>query len=437
VSHLRRSLEAMVAAARIRNWPLWQLQPWLAGYVVIVVACYVFALAAGVAVTSFRVHDAEWFAALVLFGIISIELTRRHGEATEFSKDVHGVWHIPVALLLPPIYSMIAPSLKVLLTQWRVTPKPLHRRAFTAASQGLAYGAASLIFHAITPHLPPLSQGLEKHWLCWAAVAAFAVLLESAANTAVITVAVRGADPSFNLRSRQFARDPLYNDLAEQTAGTLLAVMLAATGTWLLMLLALPLVTLLQRSLRHAQLTDAARLDAKTGLLNAITWQREARAEIIRAARTGTPVTLALLDIDHFKQVNDTYGHLTGDSILIALASTMQRQVRDYDIVGRFGGEEFTVLFPHTDIADAQQIAERLRTSAAQILLGPARITVSIGVATLDSAKADLNELIAAADAALYHAKANGRDQVCVLPEVQIPRQYSGPASSPHRETLG
>jgi diguanylate cyclase (GGDEF)-like protein len=420
-----------VAVARIRSWPLWRVPRWLACYVVIVVACYVFAMAAAVAVTRFRPHDIEWFAALLLFGVTSIELTRDRGETPpEFSKDVHGVWHIPMVILLPPIYSMLAPSLKMLFNQWRVAPRPPYRRAFTAASQGLSYGAASLLFHAIAPHLPSPAQSLEQHWLCWAAVAASAVLLGGAVATALIIVAVKGTEPSFDLRSRVFARDPLYNDLSELAAGTLLSVMLAATGTWLLMLLALPLVTLLQRSFRHAELTNAARLDAKTGLLNAITWQREARAEIVRAGRTGTPVVLALLDIDHFKQVNDTYGHLTGDSMLVALADLMRRQVREYDIVGRFGGEEFTILFPHTDIADAEQIAERLRISAAQMAIGPASITVSIGVATLDSAQTDLDELIAAADGALYHAKANGRDQVCILPRIQVPRQYSRPEAT-------
>lgn len=159
------------------------------------------------------------------------------------------------------------------------------------------------------------------------------------------------------------------------------------------------------------QLADAARFDAKTGLLNSATWQREARAELGRAARDGAPVTLAILDIDHFKQVNDTYGHLAGDSILVTLADTMNHQLRDSDITGRFGGEEFTVLFPRTEAADAVRIAERLRNAISAM----AGVTVSIGLAS-GAPDTDLDELLLRADAALYRAKARGRNQVCTLP---------------------
>src|SRR5205807_8039317 len=132
--------------------------------------------------------------------------------------------------------------------------------------------------------------GPAIRWLSWAAVVAACAGGQAIINALLVAVAVKGSDPSVNLRNRQFARDPLYNDLAEQSAGTLLAALMAATGTWVLAALALPIVTLLHRSLRHAQLSDAARLDAKTGLLNAVTWQREARAELVRAAHNGGPV---------------------------------------------------------------------------------------------------------------------------------------------------
>ena len=93
---------------------------------------------------------------------------------------------------------------------------------------------------------------------------------------------------------------------------------------------------LLQRSFRHAQLVNASRIDSKTGLLNAATWEREAAAEVARAVRTRTPLALALVDIDHFKGVNDTFGHLTGDRALKAIARTFRIFLRDYDLIGRF-----------------------------------------------------------------------------------------------------
>jgi diguanylate cyclase (GGDEF)-like protein len=416
-------MEAVVTA---RDWPLLRLPLWLVSFVNSVVGCYLAAVAVGVGVTPYRAHDVELFGVLLVFGVVSIELTRREGEATEFTKDVHGIWHIPAMILLPPIYSMLGPILKTLLTQWRVNPKPLHRRVFTAAAQGLSRGAASASWHFIAPRLPGPAAGPAIHWLSWAGMAAACAALQSVLNIVLVAIAVKGSDPSVSLRSRQFARDPLYNDLAEIAAGTLLAVVIAATGTWVLVALALPLVTLLHRSLRHAQLSDAARLDAKTGLLNANTWQREARAELVRAAHNRGPVTLAILDIDHFKQVNDAHGHLTGDNILVTLSGVFRRQLRVDDIIGRFGGEEFTILFPRTDGADATRIAERLRSTIAEMTFSSSgyhnmseqvNITVSIGLSTAPSASAqtDLDELIIAADAALYRAKARGRNQVCTI----------------------
>ena len=183
---------------------------------------------------------------------------------------------------------------------------------------------------------------------------------------------------------------------------------------------ALPFVTLLQRSLRHDQLVHASRIDGKTGLLNAGTWEREAATQVTRAARTSTPLAVALVDIDHFKAVNDTYGHLVGDRALKEIGDAFKLLLREYDLVGRFGGEEFVLLLPQTREQDAYRIAERIRVYIAGAPIraagdpgaGPVHVTVSIGVAALDSYRRDLTELLAAADGALYRAKQAGRNQV-------------------------
>ena len=133
----------------------------------------------------------------------------------------------------------------------------------------------------------------------------------------------------------------------------------------MLALAALPVVTLLQRSLRHAQLVTDSRADSKTGLLNAATWERESATEVARAVRTESPLAVALLDIDKFKAVNDTYGHLVGDQVLKEIASTLNSLLRDYDLAGRFGGEEFAMLLPQTRAVDAFRIAERVRANIA------------------------------------------------------------------------
>jgi diguanylate cyclase (GGDEF)-like protein len=197
----------------------------------------------------------------------------------------------------------------------------------------------------------------------------------------------------------------------------------------------------------HAQLLAKTRIDSKTGLLNAATWESEAAAEISRAARTRSPLSVALIDIDHFKAVNDTYGHLVGDTVLRAFSDELREQLRGYDLTGRFGGEEFVVLLPQTDEADAVTIAERLRIDIAAMAIPVdedtrsgrrIRLTVSIGVAALGAAGTELTDLLTAADAALYHAKQTGRNKVHAATAniplahmVPIARQGSGTMDIP------
>jgi diguanylate cyclase (GGDEF)-like protein len=207
-------------------------------------------------------------------------------------------------------------------------------------------------------------------------------------------------------------------------------VTIACTLSWVMLFVALPPVILLQRSLLHQQLRAAAQSDPKTGLLNAVAWQREAERWIRRARRLTAPAAILLVDIDHFKRVNDTYGHLAGDELLAATAGTLGRHVRACDVLGRFGGEEFVAVLPGAGQQEACHVAERLRVRVRELSV-PARgaaaphaaaphdtvaITVSIGVAALGLDGEDLFELLAAADAALYRAKKSGRDRVCTLP---------------------
>jgi len=410
--------------ARLRAWPLWELPRRLAVYVAGVIIAYLAAIGVAASQTTFRLHDLELFALLLAFGAASIELTRRSGEPAGVIHDVYGVWVLPVALFLPPVYVLIAPVSKLAFTQWRTRQTVLHRRVFTAAAVGLAAGAASWVFHLVIGLLPEVTPGPGFHWLVWIAMASMCAILRWAINIYLVLTAVKGSDPTVSIREVKFTREPLYNDLAELCIGLAAAVLVAVN--WFLIALFLPVVILLQRSLRHVELENASRIDSKTGLLNAVTWQREARVEISRAARTHSPLAVAMLDIDHFKRVNDTHGHLTGDAVLAALSATLRGLLREYDIIGRFGGEEFAILLPHTDITAAEQITERLRAKLAEISVTPGtgssaetplQVTVSIGVAALAHSRRDLDELIAAADAALYRAKAQGRNQVCLMAE--------------------
>ncbi|MFC0676710.1 GGDEF domain-containing protein [Lysobacter korlensis] len=171
----------------------------------------------------------------------------------------------------------------------------------------------------------------------------------------------------------------------------------------------------------HEALRIEATRDRLTGLLNRGAILDELQRELHRAVREDGPTATMLLDIDHFKRVNDTYGHLVGDVVLREIARRLQLTLRPYDRVGRFGGEEFVVLITHGDAEQSALIGERIRAAVAaepvEVPGGqPVSVTVSIGVAIGQGSPDDADRLLAAADLALYRAKANGRDRVEVEP---------------------
>jgi diguanylate cyclase (GGDEF)-like protein len=158
--------------------------------------------------------------------------------------------------------------------------------------------------------------------------------------------------------------------------------------------------------------------DGLTGVHNRRKFAEEANREVARAARHGRPLSLILVDIDHFKQVNDTHGHLAGDATLKQLATRIAGLVRAEEVFARIGGEEFAVLCPETDGDGAVVLAEKLRAACADQPLDCAgvtiRVTCSFGVAQLKPEMAKIEDLMRAADRALYQAKSLGRNRVSV-----------------------
>ena len=193
--------------------------------------------------------------------------------------------------------------------------------------------------------------------------------------------------------------------------------------------------SLLSRTIRYAiersrllnEMRALARHDHLTGLLTRREMDRVLDEELLRSHRYGHPVALILLDVDHFKQVNDTHGHVTGDAALRWVASIVTQCVRDTDRAARYGGDELAVLLPETDHVGATVLAERIRARVAStgVELPPDAapggttipLTLSIGVAALPGSTASTpSEFIGRADAALYQAKRNGRNQVVCAP---------------------
>lgn len=164
-------------------------------------------------------------------------------------------------------------------------------------------------------------------------------------------------------------------------------------------------------------LAQQANHDDLTGLANRRFLMRQARLELTRAVRYQYPLSLLMLDIDHFKEVNDQYGHLSGDMVLKQLGSEMSLFLREHDLIGRIGGEEFAVLLPETNLDEAAVIAERLRKQVATLTFSvlhqsPIPLTISIGVASSMEVDHALEKLWHIADMRLYQAKSSGRNQI-------------------------
>lgn len=177
----------------------------------------------------------------------------------------------------------------------------------------------------------------------------------------------------------------------------------------------------IRRLQTQAELERLAHEDPLTGLMNRRAVLGRLDAELDRGRRYQTATAVIMLDGDHFKRVNDSHGHLAGDAVLATLARRMERAVRAYDVVGRYGGEEFLVVLPDADAAEAAQVAERIRAAVRdRAILAEGHhldITVSVGVASTGATfDVDAQRLIDAADQALYAAKAGGRDRVELAP---------------------
>ncbi|OBZ09842.1 hypothetical protein A8L34_21475 [Bacillus sp. FJAT-27264] len=186
-------------------------------------------------------------------------------------------------------------------------------------------------------------------------------------------------------------------------------------GIYLLMFLGTAGFMLLSREQSYAELERVATYDELTGILNRRSFVLRAHRLIAAAAKEVTPFSFLLMDIDHFKSVNDTYGHDTGDKVLKDFAVKIVQQLRDEDIFGRFGGEEFAVLLQRADEEASDEIAERLRTSVSGAMINGVWLdySVSIGIISVQSSeRISLNALYKLTDTALYQAKQSGRNRV-------------------------
>jgi two-component system, cell cycle response regulator len=177
---------------------------------------------------------------------------------------------------------------------------------------------------------------------------------------------------------------------------------------------------------REAQIVAASLTDPLTGVGNRRRLEQALLAETGRAELTGTKLSVFMADLDHFKMINDDCGHEAGDKVLMAFGDLLRRNTRATDIVARFGGEEFVVLMPNTDLENARAIADRIRAafSAAPVESLHKRVTASFGVAEMGEGERG-DDVLRRADAALYEAKHSGRNRVVTQPDVTVTKFIS------------
>ncbi|EOD68904.1 GGDEF domain-containing protein [Amycolatopsis vancoresmycina] len=368
-----------------------------------------------------------WFAVLVALGVAQAEMSRRIERLRRWMSgqthiNVTSVWYLAGVVLLPPAW--VALLAVVLYTHlwvrvWRqVRTRPAHRFVASTAWAMLSCFAASSVLAVLGLHGTPLQTPRGLFALCLAA-AVFELV-----NVGVVAAGI------YLYTSQRSAADLIgtWEDNAFELATLCLgglAVLALVEQPVLVVFVVAPLLLLHRYLLLKQQLQVAAVTDEKTGLLNTAGWHESAVREHARAQRRGAAGDFAVLmiDLDHFKRINDTYGHLTGDDVLAAVAVAISGAVRQGDTVGRFGGEEFVVLLPGIGHADVLAIAERVRVAVGELNVvistgsGTVRVSglsVSIGVARHPDAGPTLDDVLRTADAALYRAKEAGRNQVAV-----------------------
>ena len=419
-SHLRRALA-------VREWRWWQLPLMMRLYVAAIPVGAFAVIGVAAAFTDWRTVDLEKFLLLVCCGAISVASTPRIMYAVPgVTRDFTTVWVLPAAILLPPVYAGVISFVIFAILRLCVHRGVLHRMVFTASSVCVSYAAASVVFRWLPNSIAGATVGSGLHAFTWALGVAACYVLGGRLQHFMVVGAVKLSDPKVRVWQMELNREALQELFVEIDLGVLITLAVGVSPA--LVVIALPTVLLVRRFLVHPLLMAQSRLDSKTGLLNVSTWESDAESELSRAVRNRNAMAIVLVDIDHFKLVNDTYGHLVGDRVLKAIADALTGQSRDYDKVGRFGGEEFVLLLAQTNEDDACKIAERLRGYIANLAIpiddrldAPTlKITISVGVTAMGRGESfELTDLLAASDSAMYHAKQAGRNQVAYAPPLR------------------
>lgn len=407
--------------SRFRAWPLFAEPSALLALMLVTDL-----VAVAWTVGSFAVAPPSWqTVALVLFlAVTAVAFEEGVARATrlqlrlssDLKRDMTSVWAVAAAVALAGAPAAMLLALIFTYTwfrQHRPAGRPRHRVIFNATTMIVSAFTASNVVSASESAWSGLPSVLPNALSIVAVMVVFTL-----ANRVIVTLSL------VSLGARGMAllgsKDDNLLEFATLCLGGLVALAIEHEPLLTLLVVA-PMVGLHRGSLMR-ELEQFAMTDSKTGLLNAVAWEQLAQRELARAEREKYPLAILIVDIDRFKGVNDRFGHLVGDQVLHAMGRCLAGALREYDGLGRFGGEEFVAVLPEANAADALAVAERIRARTNELLVheivgapvdgAEARLSVSVGVAVTPTDGGELAELLHAADQALYQAKSGGRNQV-------------------------
>jgi diguanylate cyclase (GGDEF)-like protein/putative nucleotidyltransferase with HDIG domain len=350
------------------------------------------------------------------FAVLAIAATGIHLFPVKSPKNqmyhTSSLFLVAAALLLPPELIVLIPLVQT-VPEWLKERYPWFIQGFNICNYTLDALAAWGVFDLVHAHGSSLIGDEKARFAAGGMLAALAFV---AVNHVLVALILKFG------RGHSFRETGLFGaeGISVDVILALLGVSLAAFWTWnsWMIFAAIAPLIVVHRSLSVPQLQAEARVDPKTGLYNARYFATTLAAEIARAARFERPMSLIMADLDLLRDINNSYGHLAGDAVLVGIADIFREQLRHYDVPARFGGEEFSILLPETPPEQAMEIAERIRRAVADeqfevdTAAEPIRATISIGVAGFPKDGVDANELIHQADLAVYRAKLQGRNRV-------------------------
>jgi diguanylate cyclase (GGDEF)-like protein len=428
----------------VRSWALWQAPPRVQRYV----------LAVGVVAAAVVVAAGFWmpvtatagvrFAVLAGCAAAYIELTRTIERTREFRRgesspylDTKSVWSFASVLVLPPVLAMAMVAWTYAIAWWRIWPRQrpvaLYRWTFSCATVLLGTGAAAVVIAVGLPHYPGVPSTTVLGGLLGLLVVAAAGAIRWLINAALVLAAIlistrhaRAADVFDGFSEHLLEAGAMALGLVAATLVLVSPVMLAAI---------IVAMVALHRGVLVRQYQHAARHDPKTGLASAGWWHEQTEQMLVRARSRGEALGLLLFDLDHFKKINDTYGHLAGDTVLREVASALAGETRSSDLVGRWGGEEFVVAVTGVTTERAlESIADRFRRRISSLAVDigcgddpqtVTDLTISVGgtIYYPDSAISAVDEILLIADTQLYRAKSAGRDRTSIASPEPSARQ--------------